>query len=782
MTTLDCDLEVDLGDVPHFTIVSLALTEGLSVVDEARLVIATNHDIDFDRVLMGDARLTLVRRGEPVRRWSMKIGSADLLGIEDGAVRFAVGLHAAPWLLGHAQNLRKFRDRSVEEVVSAVLSEGKVPHRWNLTRQTPSRPFTVQYRETNLAFVQRLLEFEGIYFSFDEDGTMVLEDKSSASQDVAGSTFFELTEAAGALSHGQAGVHALRKLSRVRSGKFTAGDFDWKKPSVKLLESSSAERDADLELYEHPSGFREPGEGSYLAQIRLEAERVSASRFEGKGSAPTFAPARIFTFGGNGGAAFSGEHLITRVAHHFESSTHADGARKTYENRFETIPRGVPFRPRCVTPRPKVLGTHTAMVRGPAGAEIHTDRHGRHKVQFHWDREAVSTDADSRWIRALQEPSTSMALARVGWEVNVGYIHGDPERPVGLSRHINGVMKPTYAQPDNKTMMTIKTPSSPYTGGFNELKLDDNAGSMLFYLQAERDYLGLVKHDKSEKVGNDETHSIGANLTRAVSHDQTIGIGVDSVTTVGEHHQLAVKQNRTRTLGQNETVEVGETASRSTGGDEKETVGAARMTVAGGLGPGGSASSALTSAAMGAGMALASGGGIAGAMASAKSSAAGMVSHGTISRTTSKAIRRAVGGAFVSVSGDNTTTSVTLAYAETVGGDKSTTAMTGGISEQVDGPLTITVSGSVVRTSKDDMLMMSKQSKMDVATDASYSAGKRMQVSGKVIEIDAPSTITLGSGGLEIAFDPGSIRMTGTVRFVADKISHTGNTLTLTTG
>lgn len=782
MSKLDCDLEVDLGDVPHFSVVSLALREGMSVLDEARLVIATNRDIDFEKVLRGDARLTLRNGGEATRRWSLKIGSADFLGIDGGALRFAVHLHAAPWLLTHTQNLRKFRDQSAEAIVSAVLDEGKIAHRWNLTRPTASRSFCVQYRESNLAFVQRLLEFEGIYFTFDEEGVMVLEDKSSAAPDVAGKTFFELSEAAGSLTHGEYGVHALRKKSAVVTGKFTTGDFNWKKPKLALLESASAEKDADLEVYEHPSGFREPSEGAHLAQIRLEARRVAASLFEGKGSVPSFAPARVFMFGGNAGAAFSGEHLLVALEHRFTSSTHGEAATRTYENSFKTLSRNVPFRPAVVTPVPKVLGTHTAMVRGPAGAEIHTDRHGRHKVQFHWDREAVSTDADSRWIRALQESSTSMALARVGWEVNVGYIHGDPDRPVGLSRHINGVMTPTYAQPANQTVMTIKTPSSPYTGGFNELKLDDVAGSQLFYLQAERDYTGLVKHDKSEKVGNDETHSIGANLARAVSRDQDVGIGVDSVTQVGEHLQLAVGGNRTRTLGGNETVKIGDTASRSTGANESEVVGASRVTVAGGLGPSGSASSALEGAAKSAGMALASGGGIAGAMASAKSSAAGMVSHGTISRTTSKAIRRAVGGAFVSVSGDDTTLSVTLAYAETVGGNKSTTAMTGGISEQVDGPLTITVGGSVMRTAKSDMTVMSKNSQIEVATDAAYSAGKKLQVSGKVIEIDAPSSLTLGSGGLQIAFDPGSIRMNGTVRFVADKISHTGNTLTLTTG
>src|SRR6185436_7741885 len=126
-----------------FSVVSLDLREGMSVLDEARLVSASNRDIDFDKVLMGDARLSLRCAGEAVRRWSLKIGSADFLGIDGGALRFAVGLHAAPWLLLHTQNLRKFRDQSAETIVSTVLSEGKIPFRWNLTRPTASRSFCV---------------------------------------------------------------------------------------------------------------------------------------------------------------------------------------------------------------------------------------------------------------------------------------------------------------------------------------------------------------------------------------------------------------------------------------------------------------------------------------------------------------------------------------------------------------------------------------------------------------------------------------------------------------
>ena len=156
-------------------------------------------------------------------------------------------------------------------------------------------------------------------------------------------------------------------------------------------------------------------------------------------------------------------------------------------------------------------GTHTAMVRGPSGEEIHTDAAGRFRAQFHWDREATGTDADSRWIRYLQETATSQTLARTGWEVFVGYVDGDPDRPVGLGRAINGAMPPTYAQPASKNVMSLKTPSSPSTGGFNELKLDDSAGAQLMSLRAEKD-LEKTTHTYTTQIDDLVKHKEGELL------------------------------------------------------------------------------------------------------------------------------------------------------------------------------------------------------------------------------------------------------------------------------
>jgi type VI secretion system secreted protein VgrG len=228
-----------------------------------------------------------------------------------------------------------------------------------------------------------------------------------------------------------------------------------------------------------------------------------------------------------------------------------------------------------------VAGTHTAMVRGPGGEEIHTDTHGRFRAQLHWDREAVGSDEDSRWVRKLQEVSTSMGLARVGWEMFLSHIDGDPDRPVGVGRAINGVAIPTYALPNNKNMMSIKTPSSPQSGGFNELSMDDSAGSQAISMRAEKDLDALVKNDKSEVIGNNETHTVGVDFVRQVTGNQTISIGGNSDATYGKSYSLNIQLDRDKKVGGSEKVDVGGASDSAVAGSDSESVGIMRITVAG---------------------------------------------------------------------------------------------------------------------------------------------------------------------------------------------------------
>ncbi|HVJ91490.1 MAG TPA: type VI secretion system tip protein TssI/VgrG, partial [Labilithrix sp.] len=710
------------------------------------------------------------------RGWSFRIASARYLRVDGGAYHYEIELRPRFWFLTLTLSTRKFRNLSSSAIIAQVLQENGVPFSQWTVREPPVRKYCTQYRESNFDFVSRLLEFEGMYYSFDPQDVLVIEDNSPSAAPVDERTSpFELLDAAGALDRDTLGIHAWSRVARVASGAASVNDFNWKKPKVPLLQTATHARDAELETYDYPAGFRNPADGAFLAQIRLEAHRVAAQGAEGRGNVATFAPGRRFSFGHAAGDLFAGDYLLTGVEHVFEDARFGGAQRQgTYTNHFRAIPLATPFRTPLRTSRPTVEGCHTAMVRGPAGAEIHTDKYGRFRAQFHWDREAKGTDEDSRWLRALQEPETSMVISRVGWENSVAYIDGDPDRPIGVARNVNGVMTPTYPQPTNKNVMTIKTPSSPTTGGFNELKLDDSAGSMLFYLRAERDHIGVVKHDRTERVGNDETRAVGVNFMHAVTHDQSVAVGANSTTHIGGYSQLQVQGDRVKRVGGNETIEAGDQIMASTRGHETENVGSVRVTITGSISaptisaPAPPSPEAAVSA-------LAGGGGLTSLLPSPKSllpgggSVSGAISSmikGSIARQAIKRMSRTIGGAFISVSAGNFQT-LAGSYVETIGGVKLSLAAQGEVRKTVSGSHKALVGGAVLRTSGTDMGSGALTSKVNIGAIATFSAGRLFEVRGNVIEVEGRAGVKLASGGLTIEMSPSSVTMKGKLKLEA---------------
>jgi type VI secretion system secreted protein VgrG len=733
VTSRKIEVELSLPLAATLRVASLRVTEGMSEHCEAEVEVSTNEDVDFQPALTQPATVRLIVEGAVRRQWSLATSSAVFLGITSGTRRYRISLRDALWFSRFVKNTRKFRNTTGKDIAAKILAEGRVAASWALTRETWERKYCVQYRETNLDFVLRLLEFEGIYHTFDENGVLLLADRSQASPPVDGASYFELLDGAGALAQGQEGIHAFRKGARIAPGKATVHDFNWKKPSLDLRASAEAEVFSELEVYHSPTGYREAAEGAFLAQIRLEALRAGASFVEGRGSVASFAPARVFTFGPAAGDDFSGEWLLTRVEHtfvdpRFSTDTRTAGpSAPSYENAFRAIPRDVPFRPPLRTPRPTVAGVHTAMVRGPVGEEIHTEKHGRFKAQFHWDREAKGTDEDSRWVRMLQEPSTSITLARVGWEMSVGYIDGDPERPIGLARNINGVMLPTYAQPGNQSRMTIRTQSYPGGGGYNELRLEDSAGAMHFDIRAERDYVGVVKRNRVERIGNDHVQTCKAKLGRGVGRDQTLFIGGDSVTSCTGTLGLAVADDRTKTVDGNERIEAGRSVIEDVSSDDEEKVGADRTTTA---------------------------------------------DRGIVRVVEEKLTRKFDADHTILAKGPIQLR--TGRFTEIVGGSKSTTASGAGIQQAVTGALTVTVDGSVTRVAGDSVTTSAKSSVVTIEGSATLGAGKRVELVGKVVELEAKSRISLSAANLSITLTPGCAAMTGNVKLDA------GTTITVT--
>jgi type VI secretion system secreted protein VgrG len=458
--TSTLNISLDLPGVTGFDVVAAHFSEGLSVRSYAEIEVATGEDLDWNAAVGQMATLTIA--GLETRVIKMKMQEACFLGNESDSMRWSVRLYDAMFPLSLTLDTYKFRNLSAQQIVEQILSEHRVVHRWKLRKDPPVRKYCAQYRESDLAFVERLLEFEGIWYSVEDDASVVLCDWSPGVELVRGGAEIGLIEAAQAMSRGEVGVHEARRGARVAPGRVTLADHNWKRPDVPLRETAWGDAQQELERYEYLAGYRQPARGNDLAKLRVEAFRSEATFLSGKSNVLSFAPGNAFKMSPAAGDAFGGDWLLVRVDHRMVSGAYAKEKGDTaYENRFDAIPLGRPYRPPLKTPRPVIAGTHTAMARGPAGEEIHTDKYGRFRAQFHWDREGVGTDDDSRWLRILQETSSSMVLARTGWELFVTYIGGDPDRPIGIGRAINAEMAPTYDLPGNMTRMSMRTPSSP---------------------------------------------------------------------------------------------------------------------------------------------------------------------------------------------------------------------------------------------------------------------------------------------------------------------------------
>ncbi|MBW2458482.1 MAG: type VI secretion system tip protein VgrG, partial [Deltaproteobacteria bacterium] len=682
-------------------------------------------------------------------------------------------------------------------------------HRWQISREPPKRKYCLQYRESNLAFVSRLLEFEGIYYSVESDGSLLLDDDSSGAPMVEGQTEFTLLEHAGMLEGGELGIHQFGSGARVRSGKATVGDFSWKTPKVTLRETAAADRDGELETYDCPAGFRKPADGAFLAQTRLQAHRAGTRFCRGVGNVVAFAAGRRFGFDGR-------ELLLTGVRHEVRDPAYddeRDGESFTYQNHFEAIDSSVTFRPELQTAQPRVQGCHTVMVRGPVGEEIHTDAYGRFRAQFHWDREAKGTDDDSRWLRKLQESATSINLARVGWEVSVAYIDGDPDRPVGLHRDINGQMVPAYAAQANKEVMTIKTPTYPGGGGYNEIKLDDRGGAQEFNWRAEKDMLNQVCNDKTCRVGQNENRIVEQQVHHKVMHDQQVTVGANRTISVVKDKHLNVAADRCVTIAGNQTVSTDTAYAAAVNGNDTENVGSLRFSLVGeislpkidpkSLVP--DPKAAAKSAGKAAIQSALGGGGASGAASAAQGSLTSMVPttpegaanqltgglssgnlmalfNGSISRAGQDVMNRTVGAVQLSVSAESVDSAARYVHVETIGGAKISLAKKD-ISQSVGKVMATTVGGAIFRKCKGDMGYGSEKTKVTVGGLAKLDTTDNVEMNAEEVTLEATTEMKLASSELEIVLKPDVIQINGPLRVKAGtKVTVTGSDDDLTGG
>jgi type VI secretion system secreted protein VgrG len=487
------------------------------------------------------------------------------------------------WRMSRRADCRIFQQMTAVDIVKKVLEQAGVDKTaWKTSGTYASRDYTVQYRETDLAFVTRLLSEEGIYFSIQHDAeadTVVFGDDPKGFGPIAGPASLAYVPSFGNAGTGvQAIVTDVTQTQQVRSDKTALWDYDADKPKLKLASTAKTAK-AEAEVYVWPGRFTDQKVGDQLAQVLLDSLRADGDIVTGKAGVLSIVPGQRFTIEGHPYAPLNQEYLIVGVDHDgqdqqlIEKGQPANG--DDYSCRFRAIPtKTVAYRPPRVLRERFVAGAQTAITTGPAGQEIYTEAGGHVKAQFHWDRLGTNDEKSSVWMRTSQLPTGgSMLLPRMKWEVAVRYLEGDVDRPFVMARMYNMATPPPYKLPDHKGKSSIQTATSPGGGSSNEIRMSDDAGSEEMMMNASKDMSVDVGNNTTESIGVNLTRSIGANHSLSITDSFTGSVGASQTVNVSGTQDIHVQTFMVDQVTGTHTLAIGGARSMKVGGDHKREVG-----------------------------------------------------------------------------------------------------------------------------------------------------------------------------------------------------------------
>jgi type VI secretion system secreted protein VgrG len=490
-------------------------------------------------------------------------------GMDEGQFSYRLVLRPWLWLLTRRSDTRIFQSMGLQDILKQVFQPFSVDYRFDLTGTLPTYEYCVQYRESDFDFVSRLLEQEGIYYFFEHEAskhTLVLTDHPGGHTDCPGQGQVAFRESVDALIELEA-ITDWRVQQEIQSGQAVLTDYNFTTPQTSLLATSAASRsDAStkLEIYDYPGLYGAKADGDRYAKLRVETAQAGYVRAMGGGSVRALATGRSFTLTDHPAAEQNTKYILlsTRIEARYAGYRSGDGD-SSYTCRFVALPASEQYRPPRTTPKPVVQGPQTAVVVGPSGEEIYTDQYGRVKVQFPWDRLGKNDDKSSCWVRVSSPWAGKqwgmIALPRVGQEVVVSFLDGDPDRPLITGRVYNADNMPPYTLPDNATISTIKSRSSK--GGadtdFNELRFEDKKGSEYVLLQAQKDYVHLVKNDAKTTIGHDASSVIKGNLHEDVQGEVQRTVAKDSQQKIDGGCELKVAKDMAVDVGGKQGTKTG---------------------------------------------------------------------------------------------------------------------------------------------------------------------------------------------------------------------------------
>jgi type VI secretion system secreted protein VgrG len=595
-------------------------TEAMSQLFHFHLdLLSENPSIHYQDVVGKNVTVRILDAKGEERHWNGFI-SRFSQGAQDRRL-FVYSAEMVPWLwfLTRTSDCRIFQNKTVPDIIQKIFKDlAFQDFELRLYGSFAPRDYCVQYRETDFDFVSRLMEEEGISYYFKhQDGkhVMVLGNDPAAHAACPSQPAARYDFRGGGIQYEDV-ITEWHQVEEFRPGAWAQTDYNFETPSTNLAVSVKGKN--PYEIYDYPGEYRVRGEGDRLARIRLQEETAQCTISQGSSGCRHFTSGSHFALEDHYRTDLNQEYLLTAVRHQATQKDYvadaggAGGEKElTYQNSFECIPFSVPYRPPRVTPRPFVRGCQTAVVVGPGGEEIYTDKHGRVKVQFYWDREGKKNENSSCWVRVSHpwagQGWGAVSIPRIGQEVIVDFLEGNPDEPIIVGRVYNAGQMPPFGMPGGAVISGIKSNSTKGGGGFNEISLNDTKGTELINIHAQYDQQKKVEHDERVEIGNDRTEhvihdekiTINHDRIEEVRHDEHIKIGNDKSELVVRDRSLEVDRDKSEKVLRDKSVHVirnhnekidgamdimvGSTLTESVAINYSETVGGAMEITVGGL-------------------------------------------------------------------------------------------------------------------------------------------------------------------------------------------------------
>ena len=558
-------------------VLSFTGTEGISQPYCFDLeLVSENHNLDLESLLHKRAFLMFDPQGSGIHGQIYRVAQDDA---GKRLSRYSVSIVPQLHYLQHRTNQRIYQQMTAPDIIAQVLEEHGIrgdAYSFQLNESCPERDYCVQYDESDLHFVQRLCEEEGIHYHFQhstEGHLLVFGDDQTVFQRLSQPTSY--VQGSGLVAD-EPVIKGFNLRLETRTNRVTRRDYDFEKPKLQLeaaYKPSAESNEPDLEDYDYPGRYVDRRRGKFLSKRALERHRADYQQAEGWGDQTRLVSGYFLELSEHPRSEWNDLWLLTEIFHEgkqpqvleesisSDTTNNQDDFHQGYRNRFLATPWAAMYRPALNHPKPRVLGSQTAVVTGPAGEEVHCDKYGCVKVQFHWDREGQADDKTSCWMRVSSswagDRYGGIAIPRIGMEVLITFLEGDPDQPVISGCLYHKENQVPYPLPANKTRTVFKTLSSPGGGGFNELRIEDKKGVEQIFIHAQKDWDENIEHDQKIRVGNERHDTVEKNTyteLKAEEHRTTHG---DRKVEVRTDDHLTIAQDQHVKLGTAQLTKAG---------------------------------------------------------------------------------------------------------------------------------------------------------------------------------------------------------------------------------